>query len=169
MPTKTDPQDGSAGERATLFSLRGHLIGQLPLWRIAPFVLIGGGALGTRGSGANMDPTFNFGVGVKFFASKYTMIRIDLRDSIGDHFDRDAGGTHYPEILLGMSFTLNRRSDGARTSRPRMLNLRRSRPKACNLCDTGSYSLAASMFFARQRSRLPRGPKTRPSSPTPRP
>ena len=131
MPTKTDPQDGSAGARATLFSLRGHLIGQLPLWRIAPFVLIGGGALGTRGAlGADTDPTFNFGVGVKFFASKYTMIRIDLRDSIGDHFDRTAGGTHYPEVLLGMSFTLNRRSDGEQKGVTRLAPSAGKPPKA---------------------------------------
>ena len=119
MPTRTVPPDGSSGARATLFHARAHLVGQLPWWRVTPFILIGGGALGTRGAlGSDTDPTFNFGVGVKFYASRYTMVRLDLRDSIGDSFVFGAGGTHYPELLVGLSFTLNRRREGASNSSP---------------------------------------------------
>lgn len=117
MPTRI-VDSGEPTERAVLFNARAHLLGQLPWWRVTPFILIGGGALGTRGAlGTDTDPTFNFGLGLKVYASRYTMIRLDLRDSIGDSFVSGAGGTHYPELLLGLSFTLNRRRPQADTPR----------------------------------------------------
>ena len=38
-------------------------------------------------------------------------LRLDLRDNIGAALGFGTGGTHYPEMLLGLSFTLNRRSE----------------------------------------------------------
>ncbi|MBL8969371.1 MAG: hypothetical protein JNK56_02265, partial [Myxococcales bacterium] len=68
MPTKTVPPDGSAGARATLFNFRGHLIAQIPFWRITPFILVGGGMIGTSGAlGSDVDPSTHFGGGVKFY------------------------------------------------------------------------------------------------------
>lgn len=109
MPTRI-VVDGSPGERATLFNFRAHLIGQLPFWRIAPFILMGGGMLGTTGAlGHDVDPSLNFGGGVKFHLNRQVMLRLDLRDTVAARLGIDQGSTHYPEVLVGLSSTLNRR------------------------------------------------------------
>jgi len=109
MPTRVVEPDGSAGGRANLFNFRGHVIGQLPFWRIAPFVLVGGGMLGTSGAlGTDIDPATHFGGGVKFYLTERFMMRLDIRDVVAAKKEVDAGATHYPEILLGLSLTLNR-------------------------------------------------------------
>lgn len=111
MPTRI-VVDGTPTDRAVLFHARGHLILQLPFWCVTPFVLIGGGALGTTGAlGKDTDPTLNLGGGVKLYATRYLALRLDLRDNIGAALGFGTGGTHYPEMLLGLSFTLNRRSE----------------------------------------------------------
>lgn len=116
MPTRV-VVDGTPGEGAVLFNARAHLIGQLPRWRVTPFVLIGGGALGTTGAlGKDTDPTLNFGGGVKVYVSRHFMVRLDFRDSVGDRKGITTGGTHYPELLLGLSVTLNRRQEASRPS-----------------------------------------------------
>jgi hypothetical protein len=54
MPTRTIQQD----QQALLFNFRAHLIGQIPFWRIAPFVVWGGGLIGTTGAlGNDVDPS----------------------------------------------------------------------------------------------------------------
>lgn len=109
MPTRV-VSAGTPGERATLFHLRAHLVGQIPLWRITPFILIGGGALGTTGAlGRDVDPSLNLGGGVKIYLSQRFTVRLDVRDNIAARRGIRAGGTHYPEVLLGLSLTLNRR------------------------------------------------------------
>jgi hypothetical protein len=115
MPTRV-VENGTPGARATLFNFRAHLIAQIPFWRVTPFLLIGGGMLGTTGAlGKDVDPSLNLGAGVKIFLSPRLMLRLDLRDSVAARKGIDAGGTHYPEILLGLSLTLNRRQ-GRRAS-----------------------------------------------------
>ncbi len=110
MPTSTAPPDGSAGGRATLFNFRGHIIGQIPFWRITPFILVGGGMLGTTGAlGQDVDPATHFGGGVKFYISHRLMMRLDVRDVVAAKLRVDNGATNYPEVLLGLSLTLNRK------------------------------------------------------------
>lgn len=118
MPTRVIEYDGSVGGRATLFNFRGHLIAQLPFWRIAPFFLIGGGMLGTTGVlGKDIDPSLNLGGGVKFHVSHRLMVRLDLRENRATRRGIDSGGTNYPEVLLGLSLTLNRPRPQARKPR----------------------------------------------------
>ena len=114
MPTMTAPIDGSAGARATLFNFRAHVIGQLPFWRIAPFILVGGGLIGTSGAlGNDVDPSTHFGGGVKFYITHRFMMRLDVRDVVAARKEVDAGATNYPEVLLGLSLTLNRKKKRA--------------------------------------------------------
>ncbi len=117
MPTKI-VEDGTPTDRATLFNFRGHVIGQLPFWRIAPFVLVGGGMIGTSGAlGSDVDPSTHFGGGVKFYITHRFMMRLDVRDVVAARLRVDAGATHYPEILLGFSLTLNRKKPAAATEK----------------------------------------------------
>ncbi|MCB9565732.1 MAG: OmpA family protein [Myxococcales bacterium] len=106
MPTKTVVTD----ERALLFNFRAHLVGQIPFWRIVPFIVWGGGLIGTTGAlGNDVDESTHFGGGVKFFINDLMMLRLDIRDVVAARYRVDAGATNYPEILLGLSFTLNRK------------------------------------------------------------
>jgi OOP family OmpA-OmpF porin len=118
MPTRVVNEDRRAGGHATLFNVRGHLLAQLPLWRITPFLLVGGGILGTTGAlGNDVDPTLNLGGGVKFHVSHRLVLRLDLRENRGARKGMNAGGTDYPELLLGLSLTLNRRRTSAQSTR----------------------------------------------------
>ncbi|HFE44573.1 MAG TPA: OmpA family protein [Nannocystis exedens] len=108
MPTRTVVTD----ERAILFNFRAHLVGQLPFWRIVPFIVWGGGLIGTTGAlGDDVDQSTHFGGGVKFFINDLLMLRLDIRDVVAARYRVDAGATNYPEILLGLSFTLNRKKE----------------------------------------------------------
>ncbi len=107
MPTDTDVDKAAA----ILYSGRGHLVGQLPYWSITPFVLIGGGALGTNSGrlGNDMDPALHFGAGVKIPANDTALFRLDVRDTMSQKNDEDDGvQTHHPEVLLGLTYTLGR-------------------------------------------------------------
>lgn len=100
---------GEPTDRATLFNFRAHLIGQLPLWRVAPFILVGGGLIGTSGAlGKDVDPSLNLGGGIKVYITRRFMMRLDIREVRAARLGIDAGGTDYPEINLGLSLTLNR-------------------------------------------------------------
>ncbi|HRI10370.1 MAG TPA: OmpA family protein [Nannocystaceae bacterium] len=108
MPTKIVPED----DRAMLFNFRAHLVGQIPFWRIVPFIVWGGGLIGTSGAlGNDVDQSTHFGGGVKFFLNDLVMLRLDIRDVVAARLNVDAGATNYPEILLGLSFTLNRKKE----------------------------------------------------------
>jgi outer membrane protein OmpA-like peptidoglycan-associated protein len=106
MPTRTIQQD----QQALLFNFRAHLIGQIPFWRIAPFVVWGGGLIGTTGAlGNDVDESTHFGGGVKFYINDLLMLRLDIRDVVAARYRVDAGATNYPEVLLGLSFTLRKK------------------------------------------------------------
>ena len=112
MPTRI--QEEVENNRAILFNFRGHVIGQLPFWRIAPFILVGGGAIGTTGAlGTDIDESTHYGAGVKFFLSHYAMIRFDMRNVVAARLRVDNGAVVYPEFLLGLSLTLNRKKKEA--------------------------------------------------------
>ena len=110
IPTKTETDQG-----AVLYGIRGHVIGQLP-WRVAPFALIGLGALGASSDtlGADIDPALHFGGGVKFFINHYLALRLDVRDNVSAAVQVENGRTNYIEILLGLSATLGRKKEEAK-------------------------------------------------------
>lgn len=81
---------------------RGHVVGQLPLGIVAPFILVGGGALGaecptggcsSQTQGREIDGTFHFGVGAKLGVARRFHLRLDVRDNI-------VSGEHLPDALL---------------------------------------------------------------------
>jgi outer membrane protein OmpA-like peptidoglycan-associated protein len=107
MPTKLE--DGSSGG---LFALRGHGILQLPMGRFTPFALGGGGVLGGASTlmGTDRDPAIHFGLGAKYALDESISARLDLRDTLTQKYAADQGAqTHHPEVLLGFTFTLERR------------------------------------------------------------
>ncbi|MBN1607341.1 MAG: OmpA family protein [Polyangiaceae bacterium] len=107
MPTHTKRDDAKAG----LWAVRGHVVAQLPLASIVPFVVVGGGALGTSSDtlGTDNDPAFHFGAGVKMPVDDFVSVRLDLRDTLAQKGNAKNGAqTHFPEALLGLTFTLDR-------------------------------------------------------------
>ncbi|MEX1366468.1 MAG: OmpA family protein [Nannocystaceae bacterium] len=119
MPTTT--QDD--GYTAYLFAARGHLIGQLPVSSIAPFALVGAGALGIRSDpevilGQDIDQSFHLGIGTKVFINRRIMARLDLRDVISPRRGINGGATNNIEVLLGLSITLGRERDVDREPEP---------------------------------------------------
>jgi len=113
MPTHITGTD-SPDTRAILFNFRAHLIGQIPFWRITPFVLVGGGAIGTTGAlGNDIDESTHYGAGIKYYISHYAMLRLDVRNVVAARLRVDNGAVVYPEVLLGLSLTLNRKKKPA--------------------------------------------------------
>jgi outer membrane protein OmpA-like peptidoglycan-associated protein len=104
------------GDPALLYTARGHLVLQLGLWSVTPFVLVGGGALGVASPrevlGNDVDPAVHFGGGLKFYLSRYAMLRVDVRDVVSYKRGPDkVWASHSPEVLLGFSFTFGRNKD----------------------------------------------------------
>lgn len=112
MPTRTE-----LGQGALLFTARGALVGQLALWSVTPFVLIGGGLLGVASDrdvvGNDVDVAMHVGGGVKVYLGRFTHLRLDVRDVITARRGYEAGLSNSPEILLGVGMTLGRRRDRA--------------------------------------------------------
>jgi OOP family OmpA-OmpF porin len=108
MPTQT-----ALDSNALLYNVRGHVIGQLPWWSIAPFLVIGGGGMGVAsGSGAqgdDIDASFHWGPGVKFFVNRWVALRLDFRHLVGARVGLNEGPTSHFEVLLGVSLTLGRK------------------------------------------------------------
>ncbi len=93
---------------AAFNTLRGQLIGQLPLWRFVPFASLGAGFLEGRSDAQGNDADFLFqvGAGAKVAVTPVISPRLDLRL---DMMQRQGGGVSFSkEILLGLSFTLGR-------------------------------------------------------------
>ncbi len=111
MPTTT-LEDGYT---TNLWAVRGHLIGQLPVASIAPFVVVGAGAFGVQSNplviGNDVDQAFHLGIGTKVFINRRIVARLDLRDQISPRRGIDGGATNSIEVLLGLSFTLGRERD----------------------------------------------------------
>jgi OmpA-OmpF porin, OOP family len=109
MPTK------AAGERATLWTVRGQVVGQLGLWSVTPFATVGAGAFSVaskRGAvGNDVDAALHLGLGVKAYLSRRAMLRLDLRDVITARRGVSDGATNTIEILLGVSIVLGRKKD----------------------------------------------------------
>jgi OOP family OmpA-OmpF porin len=101
---------------AKVWVIRGHGILQLPLGRLVPFVLGGGGllALETKQSiGDDQDPVTYFGGGVKFAFSQRLSMRLDVRDNFSQKNKlkrgvKDGDLVQSVEILAGLSLTFGR-------------------------------------------------------------
>ncbi len=99
------------GGGAGIWAGRGHLIGQLTSSSITPFLLVGAGALGANSQelGRDTDLGFHFGAGVKIPFDDFISARLDVRDTLGKYSAQtNASLAHYPELLLGLTFTLGR-------------------------------------------------------------
>ncbi|MBN2196362.1 MAG: OmpA family protein [Polyangiaceae bacterium] len=93
-------------QSAKAAALRMHAVGQIPLGRVAPFVVVGGGGMGGLSDrmGNDLDPTFHFGAGAKIGLGEHGIIRVDLRDNVSQKNDADLGaGTHHFELAVGLS------------------------------------------------------------------
>jgi outer membrane protein OmpA-like peptidoglycan-associated protein len=103
-------RDGSGNP--IIWAGRGHLVGQIGLWRLTPFIVAGAGAVGVASPrsavGSEVDIGIHFGGGLKFFINYWLMLRLDIRDNLTNRAGVGEGVTHSPEILLGLSVTLNR-------------------------------------------------------------
>jgi outer membrane protein OmpA-like peptidoglycan-associated protein len=103
-------RDGSGNP--IIWAGRGHLVGQIGLWRLTPFIVAGAGAMGVASPrsavGSEVDIGVHFGGGLKFFINYWLMMRLDVRDNLTNRAGVGEGVTHSPEILLGLSVTLNR-------------------------------------------------------------
>jgi len=111
MPARL--QDGTGNP--IIWTARGHFVGQIGLWRLTPFAVLGAGAVGVASPreavGSEVDVGIHYGLGLKFFINHWLMLRLDVRDNLTNKYGVGEGVTHSPEILLGLSVTLNRRSE----------------------------------------------------------
>lgn len=107
MPTRTTLTDSPAA----VVAARAHAIAQLP-YRLAPFVLLGYGALiqTSRRLGTDIDPGMHFGAGLKLFLTPWVALRLDLRSNVAGQHGQRGGRTQHLEALLGVSVTLGRRA-----------------------------------------------------------
>ncbi len=99
------------GGGAGIWAGRGHFIGQLNSSSITPFLLVGAGALGANSQemGRDTDFGFHFGAGVKIPFDDFLSARLDVRDTMAKYsVQTKASAAHYPELLLGLTFTLGR-------------------------------------------------------------
>jgi len=108
-PTATRDTNKSA----LFYALRGHAVLQLPMVRIVPFALVGGGILGafSEPMGHDGDPAFHFGIGVKSALTRVVGLRLDLRDTLTQQGRGAPAGSavHNFEILAGATFTFDRK------------------------------------------------------------
>ena len=108
MPSRT----ATTGDPATVITLRGHGILQAP-YRIAPFLAVGYGmlAMSSKALGGDVDGAFQYGGGVKFYATPRVVLRLDLRANATSKVVVDSGRTHHLEALLGVGVVLGRRPE----------------------------------------------------------
>lgn len=118
MPTRTRDTE----ERATAWALRGHVVAQLGLWSITPFLLAGAGMVGISGDpppaslGKDQDVAIHFGGGAKVQINDWVQARLDIRNVVANRRGVGEGLASSPEILLGVSVTLGRRRDKGKTA-----------------------------------------------------
>lgn len=108
MPTTA--KDGSG--QALVYGLRSHVVGQLGLWSVTPFVLAGVSALGVDSNsdvvGQDADLTFHYGFGLKAYVNRNVVLRVDVRDNVSARRGIDSGVANSWEVLGGISVVLGR-------------------------------------------------------------
>jgi outer membrane protein OmpA-like peptidoglycan-associated protein len=107
------PRGKANEEDVSVWAYRGHAILQLPISRVTPFVLAGGGRikLMSDAMGNDGDPAFHYGGGVKVALAPLVSLRVDGRDNVTEEdpaYDTEYGVAHHPEVLLGLTLTLGR-------------------------------------------------------------
>jgi outer membrane protein OmpA-like peptidoglycan-associated protein len=106
-------RDGSG--RPVIWAGRGHLVGQIGLWRLTPFIVAGAGAIGVASPrsavGSEADLAIHFGAGLKFFINYWLLLRLDVRNNLTNRVGVGEGVTSTPEVLLGLSVTLHRKTE----------------------------------------------------------
>jgi outer membrane protein OmpA-like peptidoglycan-associated protein len=114
MPTRDD-----AAARAMLYAFRGHAIARLPFWRLAPFLVVGGGNMGvTSGTGSvgkDIDMSFHWGPGLEFFVNDWLALRLDGRHNVGAREGYRNGASHHFEVLAGLSVTFRLGKGGSKS------------------------------------------------------
>lgn len=97
---------------ALFYSVRGHVLAQLPFWSVTPFALLGVGTLGASSEtmGHDRDPAIHFGGGLKLPFNHRVSGRLDVRDIMSQKGKGAENGkqTHYPEFHMGLSFAFER-------------------------------------------------------------
>lgn len=113
--------DGSAD----IVAPRAHVVFQLPIARVVPFAVIGGGAYAMTDStmGTDADPAFHFGAGAKVNITDRVAFRVDLRDVLLQKNKLIAGtqngdSVHNGELLAGLSLTIGRTTERERVAPP---------------------------------------------------
>jgi hypothetical protein len=95
---------------AFLYGFRGHVLLQLPLYRIAPFVLGGYGLMGVRSPrdalGNDIDPMGHYGGGVKLFADRRFAVRVEGRHYLGPATHRRNRVASHGSVIVGLSIRL---------------------------------------------------------------
>jgi len=109
MPTKTNADKQSA----IVFHPRAHVVGQIGLWSVTPFVVLGAGPMGVASDrnavGSELDVAVHYGGGVKVFVNRWIMLRADFRDIVTNRTGVGEGSVRSPEVTLGLSVTLGRK------------------------------------------------------------
>lgn len=105
------PMRAADGLPATLYTFRPVALFQLP-YRIAPFIRGGFGALGITSTslGKDVDPSFNIGGGVKFYATRRIVVRLDVVDNVATAYGVGNARSNNLEVLLGLSLRLGAKS-----------------------------------------------------------
>jgi OOP family OmpA-OmpF porin len=98
---------------AFVYGFRGHVILQVPIYRITPFLLGGYGLMGVRSHililGKDVDPAFHYGGGVKMYITKRLVARIEVRQIVSATKAQQDSGTSHFQALAGLSFVLGRK------------------------------------------------------------
>jgi outer membrane protein OmpA-like peptidoglycan-associated protein len=105
------PAGMTSGGRGLIFNARAHGILQLGIGRVVPFAVLGAGALSVTSeaneAGRNVDESLHVGGGVKLYATRNLVVRLDVRDIMSprEGITRVAPA-HNPEVLLGLSWAI---------------------------------------------------------------
>jgi outer membrane protein OmpA-like peptidoglycan-associated protein len=103
----------STNDIVPMWTARGHVIAQLPWWNVAPFVLVGAGAIGVVSNplilGRDVDPAVHWGAGVKIYLHRYVALRVEGRHVLAAKTATQNSFTSHGEFLAGLSFTLGRK------------------------------------------------------------
>lgn len=98
---------------AFVYGFRGHVILQIPIYRITPFLLGGYGLMGVRSHililGNDIDPAFHYGGGVKMYITKRLVARVEARQIVSATKAQQDSGTSHFQALAGLSFVLGRK------------------------------------------------------------
>jgi OOP family OmpA-OmpF porin len=105
------PSGLRAGGRALVLDARAQGVLQLGIGRIVPFAVLGGGVLAVRGDtttvGSNADEALHVGGGIKIYATRDLVVRLDVRDTMSPKEGRNVvAPAHDVEVLLGVSWAL---------------------------------------------------------------